>query len=312
MVQYRNFRNADPPLILDAWNDSFTGRGAVRLRNATPFDRFILAKPYFDPAGLIMAVEGGKCLGFVHAGFVWNSQPKQGVIAMLMVRPDARRRGIGSELLRRGENYLKQNGAQQYFAGYSGTHCPFYLGVYGGADSPGILTSDALAGPWFQKRNYQIHHQVRVMQGDLGKPLKAPDPRFAYLRQRYNIKARTPKALADFGVECTLGQVEPLEFFLDDKSTGEVAARTYVWEMEGFSWRWSHPSLGLVNFEVNAPLRRQGLGKFLLLHLLRHFQEQYFEIAELQLEDSNLAGYQLLTNLGFQNVDVGQVLQRKP
>ena len=54
------------------------------------------------------------------------------------------------------------------------------------------------------------------MQRDLLKPLKVADPRFAGLRQRYELHVRSPHNLG-FAQECSLGSVEPLEFFLLDK-----------------------------------------------------------------------------------------------
>ena len=50
-------------------NQSFTGRGAVQLRSSYPLERFAYSKPFFDPDGLIVAVDGEQRVGFVHAGF---------------------------------------------------------------------------------------------------------------------------------------------------------------------------------------------------------------------------------------------------
>src|SRR5688572_10695523 len=55
VVQYRSFRNTDPPRIVDVWNECFTGRGAVTLRNSTPLETLVFAKPIFDPAGFFLA-----------------------------------------------------------------------------------------------------------------------------------------------------------------------------------------------------------------------------------------------------------------
>ena len=56
MIEYRCFRNTDPPRLVEVWNQAFTGRGTVGLRTATPLERFVFAKTYFDPAGLIVAM----------------------------------------------------------------------------------------------------------------------------------------------------------------------------------------------------------------------------------------------------------------
>src|SRR5437762_447614 len=69
VIQYRRFRNTDPPALAELWNDAFQGRGAFPVRSANLFEYGIFAKPYFDPNGLLLAEEDGQIVGFVHAGF---------------------------------------------------------------------------------------------------------------------------------------------------------------------------------------------------------------------------------------------------
>src|SRR5437660_6414253 len=122
VVQYRPFRNTDPPALADVWNQALTGRGVVRLRHSSPLENYVFNKPYFDPAGMIIAEEGGLLVGFVHAGFGPNDArtavaPSVGVTCLLAVRPSHRRRGIGSELLHHAEAYLSAQGATTLRAG---------------------------------------------------------------------------------------------------------------------------------------------------------------------------------------------------
>ncbi len=316
VVNYRKFRNADPPLIAGAWNDIFTARGAALLEGTGLFDHFILAKTYFDPAGLILAEENGVCVGFVHAGLsickTTGHELPHGVVCILGVRPERRKQGIGSELLKRAEAYLGQRGAVTISAGDVGAANPFFLGLYGGSDSPGVLLSDSDAGAFFAKHRYRLDRQILVMQRDLTAPLRVVDPRFAGLRQRYEIFVRSPRALGDLAMECSLGQTEPLEFFLKDRASGAAAARTYAWEMEGFSYRWRRPAVGLVGFQVEPALRRQGLGKYLAVNLLRQLQEQFCDIVETHLDDKDPSSQAFARGLGFQQVDTGQVFVRNP
>lgn len=316
MVQYRTFRNIDPPHLVEVWNEAFTGRGAVILRNSSPLERFVFAKPIFDPAGLILAEENGACLGFAHAALApceqYSSVPGPvGIVCLLGVRPAYRRRGIGAELLRRCEEYLRERGARSLFAGGHWPFNPFYLGLYGGSDSPGFLTSDPHAEPFFLRHNYQIVQKTLVMQRLLNQPVRIADPRFVPHRQRYNVLANSPRSLDGPWKECILGFIEPLELVLEDRETGASVARALVWEMEGFGSRWNRPSIGILGFEVDAGLRRQGVGKFLLWQLLRQVQEQFFELAEVHLQENNQPAIQFVKNLAFEHVDTGQVFLKK-
>ena len=86
--------------------------------SADLLEQLVLAKPYFENAGLIVAVDDGVPIGFAHAGFgpTANEQesapPELGITCMLMVRSNYQRRGIGAELLARSEHYLQGRGSK--------------------------------------------------------------------------------------------------------------------------------------------------------------------------------------------------------
>lgn len=316
MIRYRRFSNFDPPALLQVWNEALTGRGAARLPTTTPFECHVLAKPYFDPEGLILAEQDGNVVGFVHAGF--GSDPngadllmEKGVICALAVRPSVQRQGIGSELLRHGEEYLRSRGAREIYAGPHSPLNPFYLGLYGGSNLPGFLDSDVHAEPFFKKHGYTASAQINVLQRALQKPIKAFDTRFNKIRDKYNIRLTPRKHMSSWWQECQFALAEPLEFVLEDKATQQVAGRARIWEMELFSLRWNLPAIGISSFEVGVDVRRQGLGKYLMHHLMRFLQEQYYEIVEFQADRSAVAYLQLCHGLGFEQVDRGQVFKKE-
>jgi ribosomal protein S18 acetylase RimI-like enzyme len=310
VVSYRSFRNDDPPGLADVWNEAFNGRGEVRLRHSSPLESFVFAKSYFDRAGLIVAVEDKLRIGFAHAGFGPNEaqtalSKATGVICAVGVRPSHRRRGIGSELLRRSESYLTASGAQTLYAGARSPLTPYYFGLYGGSDLPGFLASDTDAEPFLRHHGYQVHGTTYVFHRSLGEPVVIADGRFPSLRKRFEVRI-VPKSGPDtWWQECMQGPVETVEFLLEDRTTADVVARTVVWEMDGFSWRWNQPSVGILAIEVREGLRRQGLAKFLLAQLLRYLQEQFFGLAEVQANEHNQAAINLYQSLGFRQVDTG-------
>jgi ribosomal protein S18 acetylase RimI-like enzyme len=292
VAQYRGFRNTDPPRLVEVWNEAFTGRGSIRLRNSSPLEQYVFAKPYFDPAGLILAEEDGACVGFVHAGFGANETgtapaPACGVTCILGVRPSHRRRGIGSELLHRSEAYLRDRGAQALYAGPIRPRDPFYLGLYGGSDVPGYLTSDTAAEPFFTRHGYRPYQKCLVFQRRLDKPVNVVDGRFPVVRNRYDLQLGPRKEVGSWWQEASLGLIEPFDFVLAEKLTGRVAAQASVWEMEGFSWRWNQPSCGLSEISVRSDLLRQGLAKFLLTSVVRYLQEQFFGLVEIHVREEN-------------------------
>src|SRR5205085_1341627 len=143
----------------------------------------VFAKPYFDPEGLILAVEDKARVGFVHAGFGPNQKETalsyaSGVICLLGVRPSHRDKGIGSELLDRGVAYLRGKGARTIYAGQLRPLTPFYLGLYGGSDLPGFLASDEAAAPFLEYAGYRASATCLVLQRRLDQALNVVDVRF--------------------------------------------------------------------------------------------------------------------------------------
>jgi ribosomal protein S18 acetylase RimI-like enzyme len=310
VIHYRTFRNGDPPGLADAWNACFTGRGAVQLQGAAWLEYFSFAKPYFDPAGLVLATADGLTVGFAHAGFGPNDtetalDPNIGVTCLVGVVPSHRRQGIGSELLRLSEDYLRQRGAGTLYAGPLPPTNPFTFGLYGGSESAGFLESDPLARPFFERHGYRVQDATLVMQRRLDRAINVADGRFAAHRLRYDIQAG-PCQNVSWWLECIAGPLELHEYRLIDKLTSRRVARALLWEMETFAQRWNEHPVGILQLEVVPELRRTGLARFLLAQSLRHLREQYFSLVEIHTHADNAPAIGLLRGLGFEQVDLGQ------
>ncbi len=312
MVEYRTFRNNDTPRLVAVWNESLINRGVPMLVNNTMLERYVLSKPIFDPKGLIIAESNGAVVGWAHAGMSLNPFNTQavGVVCLIAVRPAFRKQGVGSALLERAEQYLRGKGADVLQAGGHWPNNPFYMGLYGGAESPGFLVSDTLAEPFLLKRGYRIEQKIRVLQHVLDQPMKMFDARFMPLRQKFELQFGSPRRLLSSWHEEVYGYVDPLQFVLNDRQNDTWVARTLVWEMEAFSMHWRRPTVGVFDFEVNPPYRGQSVGRYFLSLIMKYIQEQFFTLVEIQLEETNQFGLDFLHSLEFQHVDTGQVFVR--
>src|SRR5262245_45144033 len=169
-----NFRKLAPRAALEFPNDAL--------------DMLVLAEPYFDRAGLIVACDGPEVVGFIHAGFGANAAgtglaTDVGVICAVLVRLDYRRRGIGRELAARAENYLRERGATAIEAGEAGRRNPFYLGLYGGAESAGMLESDPAAAPFFTALGFQPADRYLLLRRNISEKNDPFDPRMLAVKR---------------------------------------------------------------------------------------------------------------------------------
>ncbi len=334
VISFRRFRNTDPPALADVWNEAYASRSAYPLRTPALLERWVFSKPYFDPDGLIVAVDsspgesssdqpssgqassgpspsGERVIGYILAGFGPNAELNaldrtQGVICLLALRPAYRRRGIGRELVRRAEQYLLRHGARVLRAGPRWPYCPYGFGLYGGTNCPGFLLSDTAADPFFRSLGYQPAGTTTVFHKRLEEPIAVADPRLQSLRRRYEIVAYRSAAPPSWWHECVWGTLEPVEFRMIDKlAEPMIAGRALVWELEGYGWRWGLPAAGVLDIQVRDDLRRQGLGKLLLVHVLRFLREQYFGLCEIQATESQEALIGLCRSVGMEEVDRG-------
>ena len=314
MISYRRYRNTDPPQLVDVWNQACTGRGAYPLRTPGVLERWVFAKPYFDPSAVTVAVddETTEVVGFALSGFGPTADlsavaPDRGVICAVLVRPSHRRRGIGRELVRRADESLRLRGAADVVVGSMWPANPYLFGVYGGSNSPGVLDTDADAAPFLKAIGYAPAATALVFQKKLDTPLTVADTRFGLLRRRYDVQALRAAAVGSWWQECVWGSLDPVELRLMDKLTDLPAARAVVWELEGFSWEWNKPAAGILDVQVRPDLRRQGLAKLLVAQVLRFLQDQFFAVAELQAPADDAVAVGLCKSLGFEQVDAGHV-----
>ena len=229
---------------------------------------------------------------------------------MIAVRLASRHQHIGSGMLRRAEDYLRGGGAVELYAGGLKPLNPFYFGLYGGSNSPGFLESDPAMRPFFEARGYRDARRSFVLHRKLDSPLNLVDSRFSALRRRFDVQVMPRNRIGSWWQECMIGQLEQFEFRLDEKATGQPAARALYWEMEGYGWRWNTPAAGVMDIQVRNDLRRQGVGKYLLAQLLRYLQEQYFGVAEVQVTEDMEAALKMFRAIGFAQVDVGYIYKK--
>lgn len=312
VIVYRPYRNTDPPALVAVWNEAATARGAFPIRTASLLERWVLSKPYFEPAALMVAEdsETKAVIGFSLAGFgpnaEWSALDKtKGIVAAVLVKPAWRKQGIGRELMRRAEGYLTERGATSLTAGSLRPNNPYLFGIYGGSNSPGILDSDADAKPFLAKLGYQPGERVFVYQRRLDQPINLADPRLVLLRKRYDVQLLKAAVVGSWWQECVWSTLDPAEFRAVDKLTGMPAARATAWELEGFGWKWNYPSAGIIDVQVRPDLQRQGLAKMLVTHILRTLQDQFFGIGELIVSAEDPSAVGLCKSVGFEQVDVG-------
>jgi ribosomal protein S18 acetylase RimI-like enzyme len=314
LISYRPFHNTDPPKLTELWNCCRLGPGAALEFANDALDLYVLSQPYFDKRGLIVACEGRDVIGFVHAGHGANASGtgvarETGVICALLVQIDRRRMGVGRELVTRAQSYLRESGARTIFAGESGRRDPFYLGLYGGAESAGFLDSDANATPFFTRLGYQPVERHLMFRRDIRVKKDPFDPRAVTIKRtmKFGVADRPPDA--DWWWMTRHGRFESLTFSLVPNSGVPSPAHITCWSMDQHAATRGERIVGLTDVFVVESERRKGLAKVLICEVIRRLREDLVTQVEVTINSENEPAIALFRSLGFEQVDAGTVFK---
>ena len=316
LIEYRPFRNTDAPLLAEIWRSQASQRGLMQPMSAALFEALVLSKSIFDRFGLILAIDDGKPLGFVHAGF--GTTPDElglsletGVISMLMLRlPDALP-SVADELLKRSEEYLQSRGAKAIVAGGGQRLNPFYLGLYCGSELSGILNSDRVAQEFFLAHGYRETGRVQVLHRELARFRPIVDRQQMQIRRRTSLEVSVDPPARSWWEASTFRRFERTLLTLQSRDGGALVARAMFWNMEPLATAWGIHAAGLVEFEVAPAERRQGLGTYLLGEAFRHLHGEGLAVVEAQVHESNEAARALFAKLGFEKIDESVVYRKE-
>jgi len=315
LIRYRAFRNSDPPAIAAIWRSQPPNRNLLQPMSPAVFDQHVLAKPFFDRQGLIVAEEDQRLVGYVHAAFGPRSDLEDidcriGLTNFLLVVPDVDWLAVAGELLRRSEAYLVERGAESLHAGAVAPMTPYYLGLYGGSQQRGVLRSDARLIQLYEESGYRPRDCCLVLQRNLIGFRPHIDRTQMAIRRGHLIEALFDPPTTSWWEACAIGEAERTCFFLTRKGQTAACGQAVFWDMDPLASSWGIRAAGLLQVEIDPAIRRQGHATYLLGEALRQLQAQGATLAEVQVPDSDTAALAVFRKLGFEEVDQAVVFQK--
>lgn len=315
-LRYHTFQNTDPPVLANIWRSRSGQRGFLQPVSADLFEQYVMAKPYFDYKGLFVARQDDRPAGFAHAAFGSNESGDKlsyelGVTCVVVVRPDCAEAETASGLLERCEQYLRSRGARVLYGGAIRPLNPFYLGLYGGSELPGVLDSDLVARELYRSHNYKEVDRTIILHGDLRTFLAPIDRRQQQIRRKMLVQVTADPPTRNWWEACTIGDFDLTRFELVPRGGGPPLAHATVRNMEATSMSGPARMAGLIELGAERSHRRRGLATFLLTEVFRQLIRQGFTFIEAQTMQHNVAGVGLYRKLGFREVDQGIVFRKE-
>ncbi len=317
MIQYRAFRNGDPPALAELWNRGVPEFGAVRPLSPHEFDEMVLGKLHFEAEGLILAEDGDQLVGFVHAGFGPESlegparrlDRELGTIAMLVVDPEHDDPALEQGLMDEAEDYLRRRGAKVVYAGGQSDFSPFYWGIYGGSEYSGILDNHPSFLRAATDHGYDPIAVSILFEADLAAP-EVRDPKTTLIRRQTRIAIVSDASPANWWESSAIGYSQITRFRLLAKDSDKELARASTWDMSAFGRLDGKSRAGVIDVEVVDGERRKGYGRFLIGEILRHCRAQWSETVSVQTRSTNAAALALYESVGFSRVGQATLFRR--
>lgn len=310
MLTYRSFRNADPPALAALWRSRAGQPGLFQPVSCDLLEQLVFAKLYFDYDGLLLACDDGHPVGFAHAGFGPNAEQnwiatETGVICVLMVRPDCAEAEVSGGLLDRCEEYLRGRGARVLYGGSLSPLSPFYLGLYGNSELPGVLDADTTARNTFAARGYQESERTALLRRELSgfEPLVSRQQ--MQIRRQVVVEVSVDVPTRTWWEASALGEFDLTRFDLLPRSGGSPIASALFRSMEPSGTGSVGRGMGLIELVVEEAHRRRGVAVFLLSEAFRQFMRQGILQVDMLVRQSNSAALELFRKLGFQQVNHG-------
>ncbi len=267
-----------------------------------------LARPYFDPEGLIVAMEYDRPIGFVHAGFAGDAEGSaldkgSGLVCTLQIARRADESAIAAQLLQRAERYLKGHGAATLSFGNRRGACPFYMGLLGGATCPGIFDGDERTAGWVRTAGFEPICETIVYHCRLAGFRPTVDRTQMQLRRSYSVQSVVDGYPKHWWNACTFGWGDCFRFQVSRCDRGPALGDLWFWDMEPLASALSVHARGMIRLELPDDLRTPEMTTFFLGQSLKQFADDGVTLAEVQAEVGCQPLIAVLGRLGFVQSD---------
>lgn len=315
MIRYRTFLNTDAPALVQLWNSQPEHRPLARPLTLALLEECVFGKPFFDRHGLIVAEADEGVIGFAHAGFGIDTvgsatDTRAGAVNLVVVAEHPSRESVARGLLERAEAYLTSRGARTIWAGCVQPAHAFYLGLYGGSESPGVLESDAASVALFRDAGYlEVGHHV-ILRRQLAGFRPVIDRQQLQFRRQFHVESEPDPPSASWWEAWMMGPFDRTRHRLLERGSAEACGSVLTWSRERLFGNPDAGTAGLFQVQIQAELRGRGLGTFLVGEVLRAATSSGVSLVEVQVAEDNQAASALFRKLGFQQADLGRRLRK--
>lgn len=277
-------------------------------------EHFVLAKPYFERHGILLATHAGTPVAFTHAGFGPNATKsdtdrRDGVICTLQALPEWNKPEILRPLVEAAERYLVDRGATSVLAGPVSPWQCFYHGLDATGESAGIPESDTTVLELYQSMGYGVWANNVVVRKDLTAFRPPFDRQQRAMLRTHEVLVDLDTDLSDWWELCRFGPMPRCGFQLRERRSHTNHGRVFWWD-QAFSGAALQSSVSFTNLEIPEAIRRQGFGTLLMNEAMKQLKKSGAFYATAQINATNEPALAFFRSLDFQETSRGVTLHK--
>jgi len=281
--------------------------------STSEFEMFVLSRPYFEAAGLIVATDDNtnQIIGFTHCGFgpadpttFCRSVDKSlGTIALVCSGADE---SLQHALVQAGITHLKSQGAGVIYAGGRFPLNPFYWGLYGGSEFSGILAVESGLHAALVRNGFAESARSVLFEFNLA----GAEPRHIkniVLKRDSQLSIIEDDSLGCPWTELAIEPFHPMNVEIRKRHDKATVASAVLWPMLLYGRRDLRSRIGLISVDVAPENRRQGYGRLVVTEAIKCAMELSYDVMCVQTDATNLPAIKLYEAIGFKQVETASL-----
>ena len=229
---------------------------------------------------------------------------------MLLTEPTERAGEITLELLAAGVDYLRKRGATTIRVGCAPPHDPFYLGMYGGALTAGVLVHDRLFRDALLAEKFQPLQTWQLWRRSLSDFRPPIDRQQRQLRMKFEVATTSDPATTTWWEACQWGPFVRTRYDLVPRGGGAPLAACWMWDIVPLSRTWGRHAAGFIRWQNFGADAYPGASLFLCAEILLQLQQEQIAIAAAATHSGEPELVPLFQALGFEEYATGTVYQQ--
>ncbi len=310
----RAYQNTDTQALCRVFNSHYQSVGLPGAVVPLSLELCVLAKPYFESSGLLVAEQAGQLVGFTQLGLEPDStltsvNSEAGIMSVLCVAPGDNDFAVGQILIEEAVRSLRESGAKRIRFSPPPPATPYFAGISPGAGMIGCPVADPRTHGWLEASGWTLEQSVVSWELDLNRFQPPVDRMQIQIRRMAHVDRLVDEPVMPWYVASMLGHTEPIGFQLTDRQSRTVTCEVILWTIghellpqpESVAHLW--PIAGYKPGQEDQLV-------FLISEALRQLRDDRVDVVRTAVPAQDTGLSRILSRIGFMETLSGDVMTR--